>query len=171
MNYKCRARKNQRFLSFFARKFSNESSFSRIAENSIYEANLIFIFTLHLYSRWWKYYFVQEKLSSRCHGSWVYKIVFETYLLYMTRRDVAFPRRSLEASQPDPSPGRSFFLSFFLLFNFTGDQWFLLLFTFFWWEIFKICPFSLHSRVPVFSFLFFLVCVCVGGHIPPTHTY
>ena len=38
-----------------------------------------------------------------------------------TRWDVALPRRSLEASQPDPSPGR-FFLSFFLLSNFTGEQ-------------------------------------------------
>ena len=30
-----------------------------------------------------------------------------------TRRVVAFPRRSLEASQPDPSPGRLFFYHFF----------------------------------------------------------
>ena len=71
-----------------------------------------------------------------------------------------FPRRSTGASQPNPSLGRLFFYLFFLLSNFTGEQWFLLLFTFLGWEIFKIWPFSLHSRVLFFLFFaFYRVCV------------
>ena len=69
---------------------------------------------------------------------------------------------------PSPTPPRVdyFFIVFFLLSNFIGDQWFLLLFTFFWWENFHFWSFSLHSRVPVFLFLCFTsmcVSVCVGG--------
>ena len=69
---------------------------------------------------------------------------------------------------PRPIPPRVayFFIVYFLLSNFTGEQWFLLLFTFFWWEISHFGPFSLHSRVLVFVSLLSRVCVCVLGGDP-----
>ena len=71
-------------------------------------------------------------------------------------------------SPPDPSLASITFLSCFLLSNFTGEQWFLLLFTFFWSEILSIWTNSLHSWVLFFVSLLSRVGVGCGGH--HTHT-
>ena len=79
---------------------------------------------------------------------------------YYTRRDMAHTGRSPHPTHP-ASP--LLIYRFFLLYNLSGVSRFLLLFTFFWSEIFKIWPFSLHSRVLCFLFFYLLQCVCVGG--------
>ena len=80
---------------------------------------------------------------------------------------------------PYPSRESITFLSCFLLYNLSGVSQFLLLFTYLWSEIFKIWPFSLHSRVLFFLFFaLYSVCMCVGGRSrlvsatpPPPHTH
>ena len=76
---------------------------------------------------------------------------------------------------PEPCCESITFLSRFLLSKFAGVRRFLILFTFFTSGFFSIWSFFLYSRVFVLLFLWFLVCVCVGGGIVgrptkrPTH--
>ena len=80
--------------------------------------------------------------------------------MYWTGRGFFLDDRFYRPIPTRPSESITF-LSCFLLYNLSGVSRFL--FTFLWWEIFKIWLFSLHSRMLFLFSLLSSVCVCGGG--------
>ena len=83
-------------------------------------------------------------------------------IILLQTRVVALSRRSMEASQPDPSPGRLFFYRFFcfLILLVSND------FCFVYVPLmgnFSLLPVFLAFQSAVFPFLCFLECVWVWG--------